>query len=275
MSCLSLLKDGFVSEFISECDQIDELRDSTRERIREQQSKSSILLCDQNYSCVICEKESLWEKALEISRRTTLPLYKKMQDCDYGLLVKDSGLELWQFKPIKLGPLKFESHRLKGFNHLLAKAIGFPKNNYIVDMTAGLGSDLFSLYQMGAKVIGIERSPLVFEILSDAIALYSQISLYFGDSKVILEKIIPQPQVVYLDPMFPSRNKRALPKKHMQILESLIGYDKDEQELLEISLEKAQNRVVLKRPLHAPITYKKPHFSILGKMIRYDVWSKG
>ncbi len=42
----------------------------------------------------------------------------------------------------------------------------------------------------------------------------------------------PRPQVVYLDPMFPHKQKSALVKKEMRVFQSLVGPDLDADGLL-------------------------------------------
>ncbi len=44
-------------------------------------------------------------------------------------------------------------------------------------------------------------------------------------SLTALTDITPRPQVVYLDPMFPHKQKSALVKKEMRVFQSLVGPD--------------------------------------------------
>lgn len=54
-------------------------------------------------------------------------------------------------------------------------------------------------------------------------------------------------QVIYLDPMFPHRDKSALVKKEMRLFRPLAGDDDDTPDLLEAALALATHRVVVKR----------------------------
>jgi 16S rRNA (guanine1516-N2)-methyltransferase len=47
------------------------------------------------------------------------------------------------------------------------------------------------------------------------------------------------PDVIYIDPMFPSREKSSKVKKEMQLFHPLVGTDDDSSELLPLALEKA------------------------------------
>ena len=81
------------------------------------------------------------------------------------------------------------------------------------------------------------------------------------------------PDVIYLDPMFPSRSKSALNKKSMRILKEIVGKDSDSDQLLKIALKTALKRVVVKRPKLAPhLAGKKPDITYRGKSSRFDVY---
>jgi Putative SAM-dependent methyltransferase len=83
------------------------------------------------------------------------------------------------------------------------------------------------------------------------------------------------PDIIYLDPMFPTRKKSASVKKNMQLLHSLLGEtavdtstsnndmpeqtvtfenkkDQDELTLVRTAYDVARYRVIVKRPIHAP-----------------------
>ena len=80
--------------------------------------------------------------------------------------------------------------------------------------------------------------------------------------------------MVYLDPMFPERKKSAQVKKEMQIFHALIGADLDADQLLENALERANYRVVVKRPRIAPfLNNQKPSYQLEGKSSRYDIYT--
>jgi 16S rRNA (guanine1516-N2)-methyltransferase len=82
------------------------------------------------------------------------------------------------------------------------------------------------------------------------------------------------PQVIYLDPMFPHRDKSALVKKEMRLFRPLVGDDQDAPALLQAALALASHRVVVKRPRKAPIIDgAKPSHSLEGKSSRYDIYA--
>ena len=179
-------------------------------------------------------------------------------------------------------------HRLKygkGRGQNLAKAVGmkFNKNRNIIDATAGLGYDSFILASLGAKVTLIERSEKMYKILQNGInegisfggeieKIINRMELLFGDSKDILPKLTPE--VIMIDTMYKERKKTALVKNNMRLVREIVGPDTDYIELLEVALNCAKNRVVLKQPRYAePIKdIKKCSHQILGKTIRYDIF---
>ena len=179
-------------------------------------------------------------------------------------------------------------HRLKygkGRGQNLAKAVGFKfnKNRTIIDATAGLGYDAFILASLGANVTLIERSEKIYDLLKSAISeaklyggeisnIVSRMNLLFGDSKDILPKIAPE--VILIDTMYKERKKSALVKNDMRLVREVVGSDSDHVELINVALNNASKRVVIKQPRYAEIldNIKGCSHQILGKTIRYDVY---
>ena len=174
-----------------------------------------------------------------------------------------------------------------GYGQPIAKALSLsPKfQPAILDMTAGLGRDAFVLASLGARVTLFERHPIVAFLLenglqrslessSPASLVCQRLNLISGDSA---EKLSSSDRydMVYLDPMFPSRAKSAAVKKDMAAFHELVGQDLDADKLLGIALEHAEYRVVVKRPKNAPfLADKAPSVSHKGKAGRFDIYSK-
>ncbi|MDP7006080.1 MAG: class I SAM-dependent methyltransferase [Phycisphaerales bacterium] len=168
--------------------------------------------------------------------------------------------------------------------NILPKAVG-GTNNTIVDATAGLGFDAARMAMVGFNVIAIERSPVISIMLRDGLWRAGQIpelsekiggrlSLVEGDSRCLLSNYCGV-DVVYIDPMFPpKRKKSALPPGKIQTLQTIVGFEnQDESEqLFNLAMESAINRVVVKRPIHAP-AFKENHVAVhKGKLVRYEVY---
>lgn len=169
----------------------------------------------------------------------------------------------------------------------LAKAIGLKKGATptIIDATAGFGRDAFVLANLGCQITLIERNPLIATLLKDALHraadnheindVITRMSVIHHDAIAYLSKLEPQarPDVIYMDPMFPSREKSALVKKDMRLLHQLAGSDTDSEQLLTTARKSALKRVVVKRPKSAPfVGEQKPTTSIESKNTRYDVY---
>ena len=79
------------------------------------------------------------------------------------------------------------------------------------------------------------------------------------------------PDVIYLDPMFPARQKSAAVKKKFQLLHHLEAPCANEEELLLAAIAANPRKVIIKRPIKGPLLAGiKPSYSISGKAVRYD-----
>ncbi len=170
----------------------------------------------------------------------------------------------------------------------LARAVGLKKGAtpQILDATAGLGRDAFVLASLGCTLHMIERSPISMALLRDGLQracsdpeigemVQNRMRLTFGNACAIMRQLqdSERPDVVYLDPMYPHRNKSAQVKKEMQAFQLVIGQDTDTAELLEAALVCARQRVVVKRPrLAPPLAGPKASMTIESKNTRYDVY---
>jgi len=184
------------------------------------------------------------------------------------------------------------NHRRKyggGRGQAIAKAIGLKQGTtppIILDATAGLGKDAFVLACLGCPVTMIERSPIIAELVKDALIRAQDneemTAVINKGFKIINDNAIhymnnlskdDKPDVIYLDPMYPERKKSAQVKKNMQILQKLLGHDLNSSDLIEAALSCAKSRVVVKRPKGAElISDRKPTMQIESKKTRYDVY---
>jgi len=209
------------------------------------------------------------------------------------LQVNDQQLELCKLDEPKLGAVKVDfvegavAHRRKfggGRGQDIAKAIGLKHGftPHVLDATAGLGRDAFLLASLGCQVTLMERMPIVAALLADGLErakLHAEVADIITNMQLIHASSIDnmsltsQVDVVYLDPMYPHREKSALVKKEMRVFQSLVGEDLDADNLLEPALKLAKYRVVVKRPSYAPpLADKKPSMSINMKKNRFDVY---
>ncbi len=189
------------------------------------------------------------------------------------------------------GPFGYRWLKGGGRNQAIARAAGLKagaKQITVLDATAGLGRDAFILASLGCRVQLVERSPIIATLLIDGLSRASQdakgvavtqfMTVVSDDAKKILDAITPgnSPDVVYLDPMFPHRDKSALTKIEMRLIRNIVGDDQDADMLLPLALKKARKRVVVKRQRQAPVLKgSAPSFVVKGKSNRYDIYLTG
>lgn len=203
---------------------------------------------------------------------------------------------------------------------MLTKAVsprkGFPNGGAVVyDLTAGLGQDSLLIANAGAKRVHmVERDPIVATLLEDALrrliliseqsnddttrssaaTISNCLSMECGDGTQVVESLIRRsdasllPDIVYLDPMFPARRKSASVKKNMQILHGLLESQEisdatrhlQEESLLNAAFDATKFRVVVKRPVNAPLLGRpggeqlRPAYQLSASVNRWDVYVK-
>ncbi|WP_336778654.1 16S rRNA (guanine(1516)-N(2))-methyltransferase RsmJ [Pantoea sp. USHLN256] len=212
-----------------------------------------------------------------------------------ALVLTPQHLELRKLDEPKLGGIFVDfvsgamAHRRKfggGRGEAVAKAVGI-KSGYlpeVIDATAGLGRDAFVLAALGCRVRMLERHPVVAALLEDGLRrgyedaeiggwLRDRLTLLHVASQQALSEITPAPDVVYLDPMYPHRQKSAMVKKEMRVFQSLVGPDQDADALLEPARRLAKKRIVVKRPDYAPpLAGVVTQDAVVTKSHRFDIY---
>lgn len=163
---------------------------------------------------------------------------------------------------------------------------------HIVDATGGLGVDGFMFASAGFNVTMLEKNPLVYTLLSDAVQRASQVP----GLKSIMSRITIQhidavewfaknannentPDVIFLDPMYPIESKmKALPKKGMALARALVGRVDRADALVREALNCAKEKVVLKRPYYtvesAGVLNSYKSRSLRFEVFTRDSWEK-
>ena len=210
---------------------------------------------------------------------------------EYGLVLTDGKMELFgdytkllkRIKPSELNKeLLVRAVKMKGKEDLK-----------VLDCTAGLGEDSFLLAAAGWDVLLCEYNETIFSLLSDTILrsremdsmkeIAERMNCVSMDGAVVCEMIAEnkeisdvgrfQPDVVFLDPMFPEKTKNSLTNKKLQLFQKLEAPCSTEEELFAAALKTGASKVVVKRPLKgAALAGKKPGHSISGKTVRYDCY---
>jgi 16S rRNA (guanine1516-N2)-methyltransferase len=225
------------------------------------------------------EADYLFSKAELLAERLHLPLDNHFLP-RLSVGEKRLTLKVDKFSPlfVDFSAKSIQKRHDAGKKQGLVKACKPTSTVTILDVTAGWGRDAAVLASFGAKVHMIERNLVMGALLQDGLdhldtSLKKYLQLTVMDAKLFLQQLDPEqlPEVIYIDPMHPMRQKSALVKKDMQILQSLLGTDEDAQELINLSLQRAKQRVVVKWPQKiAPL--HPPTLSIPGKTVRFDVY---
>lgn len=238
--------------------------------------------------------ETRLAEAESIAAACGLPLVHDLHDGNFTYLLVLTpewiGIQSTKdkhFKPFYLdfssGKLLYRSQQAGMRKEALARAMGAKpiEGLTIIDATAGLGRDSFILATLGFEVTMLERSPIIHTLLQDAFtrgkadpqiaAIIQRLHLVQADAIDWLKT--HQADVVYIDPMFPSRQKSSSVKKEMVILQDLLGKDTDCADLFHSAKACAKKRVVVKRPrLAVNIADLAPNFALIGKSSRFDVY---
>ena len=251
---------------------------------------------------LICEDATQIDHLNDLATRWNL---SHDENSEFALVLTSERLELRKVDEPKLGAIFVDlvggavGHRSKfggGKGQAIAKAAVLNKGATptILDGTAGLGRDAFVLASLGCKVQMVERHPVVAALLDDGLQRAQQdpdiggwvserMKLIHASSHDALDKLsddpnFEQPDVVYLDPMYPhpeNKKKSALVKKEMRVFQSLVGADLDADALLAPAMKLASKRVVVKRPDYAAwLDEQKPSMAIETKKNRFDVYVK-
>ena len=187
-----------------------------------------------------------------------------------------------------------QHRRTQGGGELIAKAVQHTARPVVWDATGGLGRDSFVLASLNLAVHAFEQHPAVFALLQDGLhraaqspeiaAIAARITLHQGNAAALMPALaaqMGQPDVVYLDPMYPERQKSAAVKKEMAYFHALLGQPENERNafsandaaLFQAARAVAKKRIVVKRPrLGAFLCGEKPAYQYAGKSTRFDVY---
>lgn len=152
-----------------------------------------------------------------------------------------------------------------------------------IDATAGMGEDAFLLAAYGYEVTLYEQNPVVAVLLKDAIQrakknpeikdIAERMHLIEENSVEALKNWVDAVDVVYLDPMFPKRQKSGLINKKLQLIQKLEPPCSEENELFDAAIAAKPSKIIVKRPLKsAHLAGRKPNYTLNGKAIRYDCY---
>lgn len=230
------------------------------------------------------------EHARRLAQKFDLPTLPCPPDSGEYLLADAEGVSLCRAGEkgrvhVDFGGGAAQYRRTKGGGELIAKAVNHTAKPTVWDCTGGLGRDSFVLASLGLNVQTFEQHPAVACLLVDGLEralqepeiqdIARRITFRHGDAVELMQELAAQsrPDIVYLDPMYPERQKSAAVKKEMAYFHSVVGAAQEEAELLAAARAVAKKRVVVKRPrLGEYLNGEKPAYQYTGKSTRFDVY---
>jgi len=202
---------------------------------------------------------------------------KLVLQADFNNMLSRVKDDMWQHELIaRAAKLKDETTKLKA-----------------MDATAGFGEDSLILAAAGFEVTLYEKDPVIAALLKDCLLrarkipeikdMVMRMKLVEGDSiKAMLDMaeransddnrvVSDMPDLIYLDPMFPERQKSSKIKKKFQLIQKLERPCFDGEEMVNAALSLNPKKILIKRPMKAELLGdRKPEFSYKGTSIRYD-----
>jgi len=239
---------------------------------------------------VFTAHSALKQAAKRLALQLALPFqaeadYLLLLTPDYLSLQKTHEKSLPLYIDFSSKRMNYRRENISMRKETLIRALGLKSRTQprIIDATAGLGRDSFLLASLGFKVQMIERSPIIHALVSDGIkrawqnpttaSIVARMELIQSNAIIWLQQAAEKPEIIYLDPMFPTRKKSALSKLDMRIFHDIVGDDPDADALLKTALACAAERVVVKRPrLAVELAGIKPDYSLSGSSSRFDIY---
>ena len=153
-----------------------------------------------------------------------------------------------------------------------------------IDATAGMGEDAFLLAAQGYEVTLFEQNPVIAVLLKDALRrakkhpvlkdIASRMNLVQDNSVEGMSKLLDPVDVIYLDPMFPARQKSSLINKKLQLIQKLEPPCSEETDLFDAAISASPSKIIVKRPLKSEfLAGRKPSYTLNGKAIRYECYT--
>jgi len=227
------------------------------------------------------DNNTLHPLATELSHSLSLPINNQAK-AQLRLSIDKLELIIPPFLPMSadFNWQSWEHRRAAGKKQALVRACKPKPGLKILDTTAGWGRDAAVLASFGAEVLMLERDSLMAALLQDALRRQDELSqakmklsLLHQDALAYLDSLAEAdyPDVIYIDPMHPLRQKSALVKKDLQILQQWIGPDSDPLALLGMARRRVKQRVVVKWPQKLP-PLMEDGLAVEGKTVRFDVY---
>lgn len=181
------------------------------------------------------------------------------------------------------GPIGWRLNRSEHEKHI-KKALGKSLNPLnIFDATAGMLADTMIFLSLGHRVVACEQSKIIYLLIRDAckrakvsLPFLDNLTLLNGDARDIYnEKEDIDFDVIYLDPLYPKTKKASKGSGEINLLRKIINLEgiEDVGDSIFDTFQSANcKKIILKRPIKAPLICNKINYQIKGKSTRFDIY---
>lgn len=226
------------------------------------------------------------EQAEAFSRKSGIPMADAPGE-ELTLVFDSKGVSLSGFGLSYQGDFEAMLHRITDgrlAHEMLVRAAKTDKETpKAIDATAGMGEDSLLLAAYGYDVTLCEQNPVIAALLKDALRrakrcpalkeIAARMNLAECDSIEYMSGLTSPVDAIYLDPMFPARQKSGLINKKLQLIQKLEPPCSEESDLFRAALQANPSKIIVKRPLKAPtLAGRAPSYTLTGKAIRYDCY---
>ena len=199
------------------------------------------------------------EMAESFARKNNVPIMDKPGE-HLTVMFDSRGVSLTGYGLTYQGDFEGMLHRVTNgrlSHEMLVRAVKTEGEHLkAIDATAGLKDAL--------------RRARKHPVLKD---IASRMKLVEGDSVSCMEKLMDPVDVIYLDPMFPKRQKSGLINKKLQLIQKLEPPCSEEKDLFDAAIKAGPSRIIVKRPLKSVcLDGREPSYILKGKAIRYDCY---
>ncbi len=240
--------------------------------------------------CPVLTSDEKLPEAHKISRFLHSYVTQDIPNTDNYLLLSNDGLSF--NSNTKDGRRELRIDFLKGamgwrlrrpeHEKQLKKAIGKTTERLtIFDGTAGMLADSMIFLSLGHKVIACEQSKIIFLLIRDAckrseeaLPFLKNLKLVHGNSAEIY-KSYNKSDLIYLDPLYPDSSKSSKRSGDIELLRKAIDLESIKDMGDEIFHEfrtSEHKKIILKRPIKAPLICNKINYQIKGKSTRFDIY---
>ena len=156
---------------------------------------------------------------------------------------------------------------------LLADALERAQNGSSLSRSGG-ANDLTGLRVQETSFVGRHSDSFETEQIESGIReIANRMELFTGNGIDILASLEKRPDLIYLDPMFPAKQKSGISTKKLQLFQKLETPCEAEEELLKAAFEAGPQRIVVKRPIKGePLAGRRPAYAIECRNVRYDCY---